>query len=154
MNAEKDTNVATRIVQRWRTLNNPISNTVGDSGGTDFLISAPYADKLPLKVAEYIRKDVPFAILVPLSLVNEIDRTGKNEIDETVRDKRSRMKLIISTSLGQAWLINHPSCNLTTSQHSVFFTESPKEETLQRASSAAFCSWYTENPTLNSGGTL
>ncbi len=47
MNAEKDTNVVTRIVQRC--LNNPISNTVGDSGGTDFLISAPYADKLPSK---------------------------------------------------------------------------------------------------------
>jgi hypothetical protein len=154
VNAEKDTNVVTRIVQHWRTLNNPISNTVGDSRGTDFLISAPYADKLPLKVAEYIRKDVPFAILVPLSLLNEIDRTGKNEIDEIVRDKRSRMKVVISTSLGQAWLINHPSCNLTTSQHSVFFTESPDEETLQRASIAAFCSWYTENSTFNSWGTL
>ena len=77
VNAEKDTNVVTRIVQRWRTLSNPILNTIGDSGGTDFLISAPYADKLPLKVAEYIRKDVPFAILVPLSLLNEIDRTGR-----------------------------------------------------------------------------
>jgi hypothetical protein len=96
VNAEKHTSVVTRIVQRWRTLNNPISNTVGNSGGTDFLISAPYADKLPLKVAEYIRKDVPFAILVPLSFLNEIDRTGKNEIDEIVRDKRSRMKLVIS----------------------------------------------------------
>ncbi len=51
-------------------------------------------------------------------------------------------------------MINHPSCNLTTSQHSVFFTESPDEDTLQRASSAVFYSWYTENPTLNSGGTL
>ena len=153
VNAEKDTNVVTRIVQRWRTLSNPISNTIGDSGGTDFLISAPYADKLPLKVAEYIRKDVPFAILVPLSLLNEIDRTGKNEIDEIVRDKRSRMKLIISASLGQAWLINHPSCNLTTSQHSVFFTESPDEKTLQRASITAFCSWFTQNSPC-SGGTL
>ncbi len=91
--------------------------------------------------------------IVPLSLLNEIDRTGKNEIDEIVRDKRSRMKLVISTSLGQAWLINHPSCNLATSQHSVFFTKSPEEEALQRASSAVFCSWYTENLTLNSGGT-
>jgi hypothetical protein len=64
------------------------------------------------------------------------------------------MKLVISTSLGQAWLINHPSCNLTMSQHSVFFTESPDEETLQRASIAAFGSWFTENSTFNSGGTL
>ena len=64
------------------------------------------------------------------------------------------MKLVISTSLGQAWLINHPSCNLTTSQHSVFFTESPDDEALQGASNAIFCSWYTENLTLNSGDTL
>ncbi len=54
VNAEKDTNVVTRIVQRWRTLSNPISNTIGDSGRTGFLIAAPYADKLPIKVAEYI----------------------------------------------------------------------------------------------------
>ncbi len=41
VNAEKDTNVVTRIVQRWRTRSNPISNTVGGSGSTEFLISAP-----------------------------------------------------------------------------------------------------------------
>ena len=84
VNAEKDTNVATRIVQRWRTHNNPISNTIGGSEGTEFLISAPYADKLPIKVAEYIRQNVPFAILIPISLLNEIDRIVKNEIDEAV----------------------------------------------------------------------
>jgi hypothetical protein len=139
VNAEKDTNVITRIVQRWRTRNNPISNTIGGSGNTEFLISAPYADKLPLKVAEYIRQDVPFAILVPLSLLNEIDRVGKEQVDEAVRDKRSRMKLVISTSPGQAWLINHPSCNLAAAIHSVFFTEITGEEPLQNASNALFC---------------
>jgi hypothetical protein len=145
VNAEKDTNVATRIVQRWRTRSNPISNTIGGSEGTEFLISAPYADKLPIKVAEYIRQNVPFAILIPISLLNEIDRIGKNEIDEAVRDKRSRMKLVISTSLAQAWLINHPSCQLAVSKHSVFFTETPATEPLQRASSSIFSSWYTSN---------
>ena len=79
VNAEKDTNVVTRIVQRWRALDNPISNAIGDSEGSEFLIAALYADKLSLKVAEYIREDVPFAALVPLSLLNEIDRTGKNQ---------------------------------------------------------------------------
>jgi hypothetical protein len=59
VNAEKDTIVATRIVQRWRKPSNPISNTVGSiSDKIDFLITAPYADKLPLKVAELIRKNV------------------------------------------------------------------------------------------------
>jgi hypothetical protein len=154
VNAEKDTNVVTRIVQRWRTKSNPISNTIGGSERTDFLISAPYADKLPLKVAEYIRQDVPFAILIPLSLLNEIDRIGKDQIDELVRDRRSRMKLIISTSLGQAWLINHPSCRLDNSSHSVFFTEVPECEDLQRASSAIFSSWYTENVAVTQDATF
>jgi hypothetical protein len=117
VNAEKDINVATRIVQRWRTLSNPISNTIGGTEGTDFLIAAPYTDKLPLKVAEYIRQDVPFAILAPLSLLNEIDRVGKKEVGELIRSRHLRMKLVISSSLGQAWLINHPSCRMDTSTH-------------------------------------
>jgi hypothetical protein len=51
VNAEKDTYVVTRIVQRRRTPTNPISNTVGASlENFDFPIAAPYADKLPLKV--------------------------------------------------------------------------------------------------------
>ncbi len=154
MNAEKETNVVTRIVQRWRSKTNPISNTIGGSERTDFLISAPYADKLPIKVAEYIRQDVPFTILIPLSLLNEIDRVEKNQIDEIVRDKRSRMKLIISTSLGQAWLINHPSCRLDTSTHSVFFTEAPECEELQRASNAIFSSWYAENLAITHDATF
>jgi hypothetical protein len=36
VNAEKDTNVVTRIVQRWRSKTNPISNTIGGSERTDF----------------------------------------------------------------------------------------------------------------------
>jgi hypothetical protein len=91
VNAEKDTQVATRIVQRWRTLTNPISNTVGSTTEKlDLLISAQYADKLPLKVAKYIRQDIPFAILVPLPLLNEIDRISKTSIDSMVRDKSVR----------------------------------------------------------------
>ncbi len=123
-------------------------------GSTEFLISAPYADKLPLKVAEYIRQDVPFAILVPLSLLNEIDRVGEEQVDEAVRNNRSRMKLVISTSLRQAWLINHPSCSLAVATHSVFFTEITGEESLQNASNALFCIWYMENVASNSDATF
>ncbi len=87
VNAEKDTIVATRIVQRWRNSSNPISNTVGSlSDKIDFLISAPYADKLSLKVAELIRKNVPFAVLLPLSLLNNIERTSKTGIDAFIKN--------------------------------------------------------------------
>jgi len=62
------------------------SNMIGSiSDKIDFLISAPYADKLPLMVAELIRKDFPFAVLLPLSLLNEIERTGKTSIYKSVR---------------------------------------------------------------------
>ncbi len=88
----------------------------------DFLISAHYADKLPNKVAELIRKDIPFAILIPQPLLNEIDRIGKDSIDNEVRRKRLDMKLVVSTSLGQEWLINHPECRLDKTSHAIFFT--------------------------------
>jgi hypothetical protein len=55
------------------------------------------------------------------------------------------MKLVISSSLGQAWLINHPSCRLETSTHSVFFTEITDNDALQRTTNAMFSSWYIEN---------
>jgi hypothetical protein len=56
VNTEKDTHVVTRMVQRWRKPTNPISNTIGPTAEKlDLFIAAPYADKLPLKVAEYIR---------------------------------------------------------------------------------------------------
>ena len=142
VNAEKDTYVVTRIVQRWRTPTNPISNTIGASlESFDFLIAAPYADKLPLKVAEYIRKDIPFAILIPLPLLNEIDRISKTEIDQEVRKKRLQMKLIVSSSLGQAWLINHPECLVKNTAHSVFFTQLADSLELNTASQKIFSDW-------------
>ncbi len=89
----------------------------------DFLISAPYAYKLPNKVAELIRKDIPFAILIPLPLLNEIDRTGKDSTDKQVRKKRINMKVVVSTSLvGQGWLINHADCRLNKTSNATFFT--------------------------------
>ena len=58
--------MATHVAQRWRKPSNQINNTVDSvSDKIDFLISAPYADKLPPKVAELIRKEIPFAVLLP-----------------------------------------------------------------------------------------
>jgi hypothetical protein len=103
------------------------------------LISAPYADKLPPKVAELIRKEIPFAVLLPLSLLNEIKRTGKTSINKSVRKKkRLYMKLIIATSLGQGWLINHPECRVDNFTHAVFFTACSVNELLHNKGTEAF----------------
>ena len=86
INPGKDAIVATPIAQRWRKPSNQINNTVGSvSGKIDFLSSATYADKLPPKVAELIRKEILFAVLLPLSLLNEIKRTGKTSTNKSVR---------------------------------------------------------------------
>ena len=85
--------MSTRVSQRWRKPSNQINNTVDSvSDKIDFLISAPYADKLPPKVAELIRKEIPFAVLLPLSLLNEIKRTGKTSINKPVRKKTAKYK--------------------------------------------------------------
>jgi hypothetical protein len=96
---------------------------------------------------ELIRKDVPFAALLPLSLLDEIDTTGKTSIDETFRQKRLDMKLVIVTSLGQGWLINHPECRVSNSTHSVFFTACSHNEQLHNKGVEAFHKWteYTQS---------
>ena len=135
--------MATRVSQRWRKPSNQINNTVDSvSDKIDFLISAPYADKLPPKVAELIRKEIPFAVLLPLSLLNEIKKTGKTSINKSVRKKkRLYMKLIIATSLGQGWLINHPECRVDNSTHAVFSTACSANELLHNKGTEAFHKW-------------
>jgi hypothetical protein len=154
VNADKDTYVVTRIVQRWRTPTNPISNTIGASlENFDFLIAAPYADTLPLKVAEYVRKDTPFAILIPMPLLNEIDRVIKTDVDLDVRKRRLQMKLIVSSSLGQAWLINHPKCLVKDTPHSVFFTQLTESPELNTASQKIFSDWSANHLGYDEVGT-
>ena len=90
--------MSTRVSQRWRKPSNQINNTVDSvSDKIDFLISAPYADKLPPKVAELIRKEIPFAVLLPLSLLNEIKKTGKTSINKSVRKKIKKKTAIYET---------------------------------------------------------
>ncbi len=96
-------------------------------------------------MTELIRQDIPFAVLVPLPLLNEIDRIGKAEVDSTVRERRQKIKLIISSSLGQAWLINHPKCRVDNDQHVVYFTQCASNPELEKASGEIFSSWYVQD---------
>ena len=123
VNAEKDTLVATRITQKWRKPTNPIINTRGDAPGKyDFLITAPFIDRVTTKVAALIRMEISFAALIPVSLLNEIDRKPDGTIDTEVQKARALMQVIVISSIGQAWLINHPECRLPTKQHYVLLS--------------------------------
>jgi hypothetical protein len=52
------------------------------------------------------------------------------------------MKLIVSSSLGQAWLVNHPKCRLDNDQEVVYFTQCADCPELDKASYQIFSSWY------------
>ena len=90
VNAEKDTALAARMVQRWRNPRNPISVlSIEAPGPCDFLITAPFADKITHTVAKLIRDKKNFAALLPVSLLCEIDRDKKGKIDSVVAQRRS-----------------------------------------------------------------
>ena len=46
VHANKDTAAASRMIQKWRTPTNPISQTrLTSATGADFIIGVPYADR-------------------------------------------------------------------------------------------------------------
>ena len=108
VNAEKDTTIAARIVQKWRIPTNPVSTLRDTAGRPDFLIFASYADKVTHQIAHHIRNDQPFAALVPVDLLHEIDRDKNGKIDETVKTKREKMSTVLIPSLNLLWLISWP----------------------------------------------
>jgi hypothetical protein len=73
-----------------------------------------------------------------LSLLNENKRTGKTSINKFVHKKRLNMKLIIATSLGQGWLINHPVCRVDNSTHAVFSAACSTHDQLHNKGTEAF----------------
>jgi hypothetical protein len=128
VNAEKDTPVATRITQKWRVPTNPIINTRGDAPGKyDFLIILTFADRVTTKIADLIRKDIQFAALIPVSLLNQIERKPDGSIDLAIQKARLSMQIIVVASIGQAWLINHKERRLPQSHHFILLTTQVEE---------------------------
>jgi hypothetical protein len=77
---QKDTHLATRIVQRWCVPKNHISNVwSNDKENFDFLIAAPFAEKAIDKVAQLIREGKKFAVLIAVDLLLQIKVTKTKE---------------------------------------------------------------------------
>jgi hypothetical protein len=112
------------MVQRWRNPRNPISVLRGEAPGPcDFLITAPFADKITHTVAKLIRDKKNFAALLPVSLLCEIDRDKKGKIDSVVTQRRSKMTTIVISQLPLAWLVSHPECTLEQKPAVVLFSQ-------------------------------
>ena len=89
----------------------------------DFLIAVPYGDKVAHRVAELIRKNKPFAVLMALSLLPEIDRKADGFVDLEVQAKRQQMPTISMSGVGKVWQINHPDLVSEEPDHKLFLTE-------------------------------
>ena len=122
VHAEKDTTVAARIVQKWRRPTNPISTVRKAPTKADFLIFASYADKVTHQIADHIRNGQPFAALVPIDLLHEIDKDKNGCIDEKVKALRQKMPTVVMTAANQLWLISHPDITVTNTAHQVLVT--------------------------------
>jgi hypothetical protein len=111
--AEKDTNLATRIVQRWRVPKNPIFNVRSDDKEDFyFLIAAPFAEKVTREVAQLIREGKKFAVLISVDFLPQIKVTKTKEVDELVQPCLLSMPIILIASLALVWLVSHPDYRL------------------------------------------
>jgi hypothetical protein len=120
--AEKDSNLATRIVQRWRVPKNPISNVRSDDKEDfDFLIAAPFAEKVTHKVAQLIREGKKFAVLIAVDLLPQIKVTKTKEDNDLVQQCLLSMPTILIASLALVWLVNHPDYRLPGQGHVVLY---------------------------------
>jgi hypothetical protein len=121
--AEKDTHLATRkIVQRWCVPKNPISNVrADDKEDFDFLIAAPFAEKVTHKVAQLIREGKKFAILIAVDLLPQIKVTKTKEDDELVQQCLLSMLTILIAPLALVWLVSHPDYQLPKQSHVILY---------------------------------
>ncbi len=120
--AEKDTHLATRIVQRWRVPKNPISNVrADDKEDFDFLIAAPFAEKVTHKVEQLIREGKKFAVLIAVDLLPQIKVTKTKENDKMVEQCPLSMPTILVAPLALVWLVNHPDYQLPKQGHVVLY---------------------------------
>ena len=75
-----------------------------------------------------IRANKPFAALMPLATINQVDRISKEGIDKDVRTARQKMSTVISTALGYGWLFNHPGGDTRQAIGSLIFLAPNKEK--------------------------
>ena len=109
-------------MQRWRVPKNPISNVRSDNKEDfDFLIAAPFAEKVTHKVAKLIREGKKFAVLIAVDLLPQIKVTKAKENDEAVEQALLNMPTILIAPLALVWLVNHPDYQLPKHGHVVLY---------------------------------
>ena len=112
VHANKDTAAASRIVQKWRTPTNPISQTqITSQTKSDFIIATPYADRGTLKISQLLKENRPFACLHPTSLINEIPKDNDGTFDKEITTKLADTTKIVLSDHDLTWIVNLPDDN-------------------------------------------
>ncbi len=124
VHTNKDTAEAARIVQRWRTPMNPISQSqLTASAKADFIIGTPYADRGTLKISQLLKEDRDVACLHPTSLINQIP-VENSGINKEVAEKLRKTRKIVLSNYNLTCIINLPDGDDVT-ENMIFLIPSP-----------------------------
>ncbi len=92
-----------------------------DKEDFDFLIAAPFVEKVTHKVVQLIREGKKFAVLIAVDLLPQIKVTKTKEDDELVQQCLLSMPTILIAPLALVWLVNHPDYRLPKQGHVVLY---------------------------------
>ena len=121
--ANKDTLAISRLIQKWRKPTNPIIKgklTVGgevrdkiSSKDFTFRMGSLHADTGVNEIRTLIETKANFAVLTPLTLLNEISRlendiNGGNHYDSKLAAAVSKLTKVVFASTAECWLISCP----------------------------------------------
>ena len=124
----KDTAAGSRLIQKWRSGTNPISQgkmntwsvpqsaraSASEKALPAFVIGTPFANTGVLEIRKLLEKNQPFAVLCSISLLPEIardltgDEKGHPKYNDDIAQKVTALTKIILTPSAEAWLIHIP----------------------------------------------
>ena len=89
----------------------------------------PEADNITLIVAEAIRRGIPFACLVPISLIHRISQKPDYSVDHFIQKEVDKSDKIVLTEPGMTWLIfGMKGVDKTKTVYTAVFDENLEEE--------------------------
>ena len=107
--AEKETAMAERMVQQWRSATNPIVKGAPRSAAYDidwdFAVVAATGERAPVVCADLFATCKKFACLVPTDLVNYVPLAKQDVVDEALVGMVRAAQKVVSVDVGLTWIV-------------------------------------------------
>ena len=136
--ADKDTHAVGRVVQAWREPKNRISHgklLTTDISPSTFYLGMEDVTKTIKDIKQLIIENKSFAILMPVSTLDEISReenTESRNYNADLLQKVDNLSKIVLTPTSEVWVINVPDFHITkiVSHHTIGYDEETARQTM------------------------